>query len=200
MRDTLLRILFFLVLIYSVVIATMQESQAADVTAQTISNMTGWSVEDVQIVLKEDIRNDWEVTEEQAETLLLGEMQSYGADFCNGSVKFEVMASISALETGHFEDVYQNNVGGIVDLSGEYQTYDTLEAGIQDMDRLLTEQYLDPDGLYYVEEDFTIVGLSKHYNTRISWLAGYCDVRLSLQRRIDDVSDTNQSSLGSTLF
>lgn len=162
------------------------DTYAADSTAQTISNMTGWDVADVQRTLQEDIRNDWQTTEAEADRLLLGEMRSYGGDFCNGSVKFEVVASISALETGHFEYIYQNNAGGIIDLYGRYKPYDTIEDGIADMDRLLTEQYLDPKGLYFVNDDFTIVGLAKHYNTRLQWLAEYVDVRLSLQRRMDN--------------
>lgn len=158
-------------------------AQAAPNTAQTISGMTGWDVADVQIVLEESFLEDSEITPEQAEAALLGEMRSYWDDLYSCEVKFECIATIAAFETGHFQYMHGNNVGGIVGASG-YLEFQDVQEGITALDKLLMEQYLSEDGAYY-EEGTTVLEVAQHYNTSIEWLAGYVDVRLSMQRRID---------------
>lgn len=169
--------------LFLIIFINIDVSAASD--AEYISIKTGWDLQDVSRVLQEDIRAHKEVTPLQAENALLHEMRSYSADFNNTGIQFEVFASISAAETGHFRYIHKNNPGGIVNIEGAYKSYESIDDGIQDMYRLLSEEYLSPDGMWYVDNDFTIRGIAKHYNTSIEWLTLYVDVRLSMERRIE---------------
>lgn len=173
-------ILLGVTLVFSMVTTTY----AAD-TAYIIHEMTGWSVHEIQEALEEDWRAPDELCSPPPVDVLLDRMRPYAAEFTGRGVKFECLASLAAFETGHFKHLYKNNIGGIVDLDGNYKEYDTVEDGIADLDRLLMDAYLNPEGIWY-EDGYTVLYIAKHYNTSIEWLAGYVDVRLSLQRRIEN--------------
>lgn len=160
---------------------------AADNVAHTIAQMTGWDAEDVQAVLKESFTDESQVTQAKAEASFLGDMRAYAADFVDCQVKLECIATISALETGHFRYTPYNNIGGIMGASG-YVRYDSIPDGIRALDTLLWEQYLTPGGMYY-EDGTTVLEITKHYNTSIEWLALYVDVRLSMQERMNQYDE-----------
>lgn len=161
--------------------ATQLSAYTSTNMAYQLSQMTGRSIEDVQIVLNESFLSTGIASPYTAQNALLGEMREYSSDFLACKVKFQCIATIAALETGHFEYMYQNNVGGITGSSG-YMSYETIEEGIYALDNLLYEQYLNERGRYYA--GITVQDVAAHYNTNIHWLALYVDVRLSMEERI----------------
>lgn len=161
--------------------ATQLPAYASTDTAYQLSQMTGRSAEDIQIVLNESFLTANTVSPYTAKNALLGEMREYSDDFLSCEVKFQCVATIAAMETGHFKHTYQNNVGGITDSTG-YKSYETLEEGIEALDNLLYHQYLSEDGRYY--SGVTVLDVATYYNTNIHWLALYVDVRLSMEERI----------------
>lgn len=148
---------------------------------------TGYSLEDVDRILSEDITEESLMTLEQKQTCLIGEMRDFYQDFNKMSIgiKYDALCAISALETGYFSsDVCRNlnNVGGIAGYNG-YASYSTKLEGIQALSELLTSSYLDPEGCYY--EGNTIVDVSKHYNQSTHWISLYVKIRLDMEKRSD---------------
>lgn len=153
-----------------------------DPMAYAVSAETGWPPYDVQLVLRERFIGFSNLTSVQAQNVLRDEMRLYSDDFMQCRVKFECIASIAAAETGHFEFMYQNNVGGITNSTG-YLDFTTVEEGIQALDTLLWEEYILETGRYHA--GITVQDVAQHYNTNFEWLVLYVDVRLSLQQRIE---------------
>lgn len=149
-----------------------------------------WSNEAIVQALTEDITSTGNLTPEQQSIVVLKEMRDYANTFSmveSFGVRYETVTTIAALETGHFTSYVwraYNNPGGITGRDGKYTTYETPEAGILALGRLLAEEYVDPAGRYAVGEDKTVMGLAKHYNRNSSWVALYVDVRLSQLSRI----------------
>lgn len=153
------------------------------------SDWTGYDLNDVIRILNEDVTVPTELTPEQREACLIGEMKDFYEEFNKNSdkIKYEVLTAISALETGYFSSEvcnYYNNVGGMRNSNG-YSTYSSKEEGIEALSDLLTEEYLNKEGSYY--EGTTIVDIGKHYNPSVHWVNMYVKVRLDMEERAEKV-------------
>lgn len=152
---------------------------------------SSWTKEEIEFALTENITEHTELSTEQASNVLLNDMSAYTEELLNADekgVKFEVISSIIALETGHMtSSVWEkyNNPGGITFSNGEYACYSTPEEGIDALCELLVNQYIDEDGAYYIGSNNNVMGLAQHYNTNIEWVKLYVDVRLSQLHRVE---------------
>lgn len=161
------------------------------------SDWTGYDLNDVIRILNEDITVPTELTPEQCEACLIGEMKDFYEEFNKNSdkIKYEALTAISALETGYFSSEvcnYYNNVGGMRNSNG-YSTYSSKEEGIEALSDLLTEEYLSKEGNYY--EGTTIVDIGKHYNPSIHWVNMYVKVRLDMEERAEKVEPNQNAAI-----
>lgn len=159
------------------------------------SDWTGYDLNDVIRILNEDVTVPTELTPEQREACLIGEMRDFHEEFNKNSdkIKYEALTAISALETGYFSSEvcnYYNNVGGMRNSNG-YSTYSSKEEGIEALSDLLIEEYLNEEGSYY--EGTTIVDIGKHYNPSVHWVNMYVKVRLDMEERAERIGQKQKA-------
>lgn len=182
------------------IIATIAFSATVAYSSELPSNLEealeldygGWSTSQVKLVLEEDITQLSELTNQEKTDVLIGEMRPYWKTFdiyCN-SIKYEVVCTISAMETGHFKSSLwksNNNAGGILCDGNEYMYYKSPAYGIYELCNLLQNQYITSDGRYYNGKGMTILDIAENYNPTAEWLILYVNVRLSQLNRLEEL-------------
>lgn len=153
------------------------------------SDWGNYPISRVQEILQEDISEESALAPNQKENMLIGDMRNFYSEFdrVSDGVKYEAICAISALETGHFSSSLcksYNNVGGMRGKNG-YIIFDTKEQGIESLARLLSEQYLNPDGRYF--EGTTILDVAKHYNSSVHFVNLYVKIRIDMENRIKGI-------------
>lgn len=153
------------------------------------SDWGNYPISRVQEILQEDISEESVLAPNQKENMLIGDMRNFYSEFdrVSDGVKYEAICAISALETGHFSSNLcrsYNNVGGMRGKDG-YIIFNSKEQGIESLAKLLSEQYLNPDGRYF--EGTTILDVAKHYNSSVHFVNLYVKIRIDMENRIKGI-------------